>query len=52
MGRHAKPHNPKEQPPESPEESGSEEQHPSKGRHAKGKQCRPTGTSGEPVSAG
>ncbi|GAA2215986.1 hypothetical protein GCM10009850_114550 [Nonomuraea monospora] len=33
MGRHAKPHNLKEQDPQ--EDSGADEQHPSKGRHAK-----------------
>ncbi|MGW4798584.1 hypothetical protein ACWEPC_39815 [Nonomuraea sp. NPDC004297] len=38
MGRHAKPHNPEEQPKESQDGSGADEQRPSKGRHAKDRQ--------------
>ncbi len=40
MGRHAKPPIGKEQPQETQEESGSDEQRPSKGRHAKDRQRR------------
>ncbi|MEV0994472.1 hypothetical protein [Nonomuraea sp. NPDC050202] len=40
MGRHAKPHNPKEQAQESQEDSGGDEHRPSRGRHAKDRQCR------------
>lgn len=50
MGRHAKPHNGKEQPQEPQEDSSTDEHHPSKGRHAKDRQyC--TGTSGEQADA-
>ncbi|WP_043630073.1 hypothetical protein [Nonomuraea candida] len=40
VGRHAKPPIGKEQPQETQEESGSDEQRPSKGRHAKDRQRR------------
>ncbi|MEV0229777.1 MULTISPECIES: hypothetical protein [unclassified Nonomuraea] len=38
MGRHAKPHTPKEEPPEPQEDSGEDEVHTSRGKHAKEKQ--------------
>ncbi|SEG43539.1 hypothetical protein SAMN05444920_1021023 [Nonomuraea solani] len=38
MGRHAKRHNPKEQPQEPKEDSNGEEHHPSRGRHTKDRQ--------------
>ncbi|WP_181448993.1 hypothetical protein [Nonomuraea aridisoli] len=55
MGRHAKPHNPKEQQPELKEGSAADERHVSRGRHAKGR--RPCASAGEktapsPASAG
>ncbi|UBU11028.1 hypothetical protein [Nonomuraea gerenzanensis] len=49
MGRHAKPHNPKEQEPQ--EDRGPDEQGPSTGRHAKDRQCRPSGEPSESWSA-
>ncbi|MEV4168787.1 hypothetical protein [Nonomuraea sp. NPDC049709] len=47
MGRHAKPHNPKEQPLESPEDSSTDEHHPSRGRHAKDRHHRMAAGHGE-----
>ncbi|MEV0820863.1 hypothetical protein ACWDA3_10265 [Nonomuraea rubra] len=46
MGRHAKPHSPKEQEPQ--EDSGGDEHRPSKGRHAKDRQRR---TPAEPAQS-
>jgi hypothetical protein len=50
VGRHAKPHNAQEQPPESQEDSRADEHHPSRGRHAKDRQCH-KGASGEQVNS-